>query len=562
MHAKRRAAAVRIQARWRGCLARKAFKPLWSSRHLAKLRPVESAPLSHLQLGKPAPNSPTIRRRTPSRGHHKKTKSITRNEAACLISTEAEEPPAPAPSAAKPAVGHVERAATPPAPVAVAVAGATPKEQKTSEPGVEEPKRIRLVPLGAPGFAFDPTQVTLRKAPVTRPEGGAAGSPGGAVAMANLRESLKKPLGQDEPVKTGMVSEEESSVLKVLRRHSAQDMKTLLVPKQDTGTVLRRKASREAPDDLSRSASHFTFALPSTEARVAALHQSLGGARPTPVVPMAKMVSNDLFSSANLPKRVSFSKNASPRSTVNLRGRQPGAAESPSGLAGQPTLQDTTEAAKLQANVAAGQTQHFDSPLPSLESSPSGSPSEGSPIAARLSSPMPQRPLGAPPATPPTPASSASVFTPAHPRTKSGSFAPLMGRRGALMGSTSSIASSSASAQPHDWPQRRKSASELLLVFFKKRKTKEELIERGIFVEVDGEPGGDQVGRLQAQRECTVCKESVRASLFKSQHKVCPRCKASVCKKCVTKRKYPLPGWKDKRAVCLLCLPEVDKTFE
>lgn len=46
------------------------------------------------------------------------------------------------------------------------------------------------------------------------------------------------------------------------------------------------------------------------------------------------------------------------------------------------------------------------------------------------------------------------------------------------------------------------------------------------------------------------------------QHKVCPRCKASVCKKCVTKRKYPLPGWKDKRAVCLLCLPEVDKTFE
>ncbi len=81
----------------------------------------------------------------------------------------------------------------------------------------------------------------------------------GAVAMANLRESLKKPLGQDEPVKTGMVSEEDSPVLKVLRRHSAQDMKTLLVPKQDTGTVLRRKASREAPDDLSRSTPHFTY---------------------------------------------------------------------------------------------------------------------------------------------------------------------------------------------------------------------------------------------------------------------------------------------------------------
>ncbi len=66
-------------------------------------------------------------------------------------STEAEEPPAPATK--PPAVGHVERAATP-----VAVAGATPKQPDQTS---EEPKRIRLVPLGAPGFAFDPTQYAI-----------------------------------------------------------------------------------------------------------------------------------------------------------------------------------------------------------------------------------------------------------------------------------------------------------------------------------------------------------------------------------------------------------------
>jgi hypothetical protein len=110
---------------------------------------------SQLQLSKPTPNSPTIRRRTPSRGHHKKTKSLTRSEAAIMISprpTEAEEPPAPA--AKPPAVGHVERTATP---VAAVVAGATPKQPER----FEEPKRIRLVPLGAPGFAFDPTQYAI-----------------------------------------------------------------------------------------------------------------------------------------------------------------------------------------------------------------------------------------------------------------------------------------------------------------------------------------------------------------------------------------------------------------
>lgn len=106
---------------------------------------------AQLQLSKPTPNSPTIRRRTPSRGHHKKTKSLTRSEAAIMISprsTEAEEP-----AAKPPAVGHAERAATP-----VAVADATPKQPDQTS---EEPKRIRLVPLGAPGFAFDPTQYAI-----------------------------------------------------------------------------------------------------------------------------------------------------------------------------------------------------------------------------------------------------------------------------------------------------------------------------------------------------------------------------------------------------------------
>ncbi len=109
---------------------------------------------AQLQLSKPTPNSPTTRRRTPSRGHHKKTKSLTRSEAAIMISprsTEAEEPPAPA--AKPPAVGHAERTAPP-----VAVAGATPKQPDQTS---EEPKRIRLVPLGAPGFAFDPTQYAI-----------------------------------------------------------------------------------------------------------------------------------------------------------------------------------------------------------------------------------------------------------------------------------------------------------------------------------------------------------------------------------------------------------------
>jgi hypothetical protein len=107
--------------------------------------------------------------------------------------------------------------------------------------------------------------------------------------MANLRASLNKPPGQTTPVQTGMM-EDSNPGLKAVRRHSAQDMKTLLLPKQDTGTVLRRKGSREAPASLG----HSTF---SPTAMV------------MPTQMMGMVVNNDLFCSSNAlgPKKVTFS---------------------------------------------------------------------------------------------------------------------------------------------------------------------------------------------------------------------------------------------------------------